>query len=115
LDKKINTNLKVVIFSGSGFAPRLVQLSSISEPLVLEVEEGLGEMCAVCRNIYLQMCISSNTTRLISFHSVRKSMAVNLDSDFNEITPSKLLGNNIKVKEKFYVELVHSFHTSAQT
>jgi hypothetical protein len=31
-------------------------------------------------------------------------------SDFNEITPSKLLENNIKVKEKFCVVLVHSFH-----
>jgi hypothetical protein len=29
-------------------------------------------------------------------------------SDFNEITPSKLLRNNIKVKEKFCVVLVHS-------
>jgi hypothetical protein len=28
-------------------------------------------------------------------------------SDFNEITPSKLLENNIKVKEKFRVVLVH--------
>jgi hypothetical protein len=26
----------------------------------------------------------------------------------NEITPSKLLENNIKVKEKFYVVFVHS-------
>jgi hypothetical protein len=26
--------------------------------------------------------------------------------DFNEITPSKLLGNNIKVKEKFSVVIV---------
>jgi 2-oxoglutarate dehydrogenase complex dehydrogenase (E1) component-like enzyme len=33
-------------------------------------------------------------------------------SDFNEITPSKLLGNNIKVKEKIYLVLVHSYHTS---
>jgi hypothetical protein len=35
-------------------------------------------------------------------------------SDFNEITPSTLLGNNIKVKEKFCVVLVHSLHASAQ-
>jgi hypothetical protein len=28
----------------------------------------------------------------------------------NEITPSKLLGNNFKVKEKFCVVLVHSLH-----
>jgi hypothetical protein len=28
--------------------------------------------------------------------------------DFNEITPSKLLENNIKVKEKFCVVLVHN-------
>jgi hypothetical protein len=34
--------------------------------------------------------------------------------DFNEITPSKLLGNKIKVKEKFCVVLVHSLHTTAQ-
>jgi hypothetical protein len=35
--------------------------------------------------------------------------------DFNEISPSKLLRNNIKVKEKFCVVLVHSYHKSAQT
>jgi hypothetical protein len=29
-------------------------------------------------------------------------------SEFNEFTPSKLLGNNIKVKEKFCVLFVHS-------
>jgi hypothetical protein len=34
-------------------------------------------------------------------------------SDFNEISPSKLLRNNIKVKEKFCVVLVHSYHKSA--
>jgi hypothetical protein len=34
--------------------------------------------------------------------------------DFNEITPLKLLRNNIKVKEKFSVVLVHSYHKSAQ-
>jgi hypothetical protein len=35
-------------------------------------------------------------------------------SDFNEITPSKLLRNNIKVKEKFCVVLVHfNNHNSA--
>jgi hypothetical protein len=31
-------------------------------------------------------------------------------SDSNEISPSTLLRNNIKVKEKFYVVLVHSHH-----
>ena len=35
-------------------------------------------------------------------------------TDFNEISPSKLLRNNIKVKEKFSVVLVHSHHKSAQ-
>jgi hypothetical protein len=30
--------------------------------------------------------------------------------DFNEISTSKLLGNNIKVTDKFCVLLVHSFH-----
>jgi hypothetical protein len=30
--------------------------------------------------------------------------------DSNEITPSKLLGNNIKIKEKFSVVLVHFSH-----
>jgi hypothetical protein len=33
--------------------------------------------------------------------------------DFNEISPSKLLGNNIKLKDKFCVVLVHSYHKSA--
>jgi hypothetical protein len=34
--------------------------------------------------------------------------------DFNEISPSKLLRNNIKVKEKFCVVFVCSSHKSAQ-
>jgi hypothetical protein len=33
--------------------------------------------------------------------------------DFNKISPSKLLKNNIKVKEKFSVVLVHSHHKNA--
>jgi serine/threonine protein kinase len=33
---------------------------------------------------------------------------------FNEITPSKLLGNKIKFKEKFSVVLVHSDCKNAQ-
>jgi hypothetical protein len=37
------------------------------------------------------------------------------ESDFNEITPSKLLRNNIKVKEKFYVMLVYSYHPITYT
>jgi hypothetical protein len=35
--------------------------------------------------------------------------------DFNKITPSKFLSNNIKVKEKFCVVLVHSNRKSAHT
>jgi hypothetical protein len=40
------------------------------------------------------------------------TISFNFVTDSNEITPSKLLGSNTKVKEKFSVVLDHSYHKS---
>jgi hypothetical protein len=44
---------------------------------------------------------------------VTSLQTLHFEFDFNEITPSKLLRNNIKVKDKYCGVLVYMYHKSA--